>query len=382
MQYDLAAMNDLHRLAARTLCLGFDGIEPSPAVLEMVRAGAGGVILFSRNVRDARQVQRLSAALKAAAAGPLLVCIDQEGGRVARLRRGFTALPPMRTLGATGDGALARDVGRLLGRELHAVNIDLDFAPIVDVDTNPSNPVIADRAFSAEPSVVADLGAALITGLQEQGVAACAKHFPGHGDTAHDSHLRLGCVDLTSDRLRSVELPPFEAAVRAGVTSIMTAHVVYPALDRDHPATMSHAAIDGILRKEMGFEGVVVADDLEMKAIADHFSLEDSLIGGLNAGVDLFLICHTPAKQQAAVEIVAKAVGDGRVPRKRLEEAAARVDGMARRFAKPAGDDDPAGVLDSAEHRAVVRRIERAAALDAPIGSVAGSGVDPTEVRR
>ena len=181
----------LDREVASLLCVGFTGTEPSPEVLELIARGVGGVILFSRNVRDAEQVAALSAALKRAAGRPLLISVDQEGGRVARLRapQGFTELPPMRALGATGDEHLAFAVGALLGRELRAVGIDQDYAPVVDVDTNPRNPVIGDRSLGRDPAAVGRLGAAVARGLQSAGVAACAKHFPGHGDTSQDSHL-------------------------------------------------------------------------------------------------------------------------------------------------------------------------------------------------
>ncbi|HET8732938.1 MAG TPA: beta-N-acetylhexosaminidase, partial [Anaeromyxobacteraceae bacterium] len=226
---------------AGLLCVGFDGTTPSPEVLELVRRGVGGVILFARNVESAEQVAELTASLKRAAGRPLLVSVDQEGGRVARLRarHGFTELPPMRALGETGDEGLAFEVGALLGSELRAVGIDQDYAPVVDVDTNPANPVIGDRSLSRDPERVGRLGAALARGLQSAGVAACAKHFPGHGDTSQDSHVALPRLAHSLERLEAVELPPFRALARAGVASVMTAHVVFEALDPKRPATLS-----------------------------------------------------------------------------------------------------------------------------------------------
>ena len=234
-------------------CVGFHGTSPSPEVKELVRRGVHGVILFARNVVDAEQVAALVAELKTYAGRPLLVAVDQEGGRVARLRgpQGFTELPPMRALGERGDAALAREVGALLGRELRAVGIDQDYAPVVDVDTNPANPVIGDRAFSRDPEVVGRLGAALAEGLQAQGVAACAKHFPGHGDTSQDSHLELPCLPHAMERLDRVELAPFRALARAGVAAVMTAHVVFEALDPVRPATLS-AKVMRLLRERDG----------------------------------------------------------------------------------------------------------------------------------
>ncbi len=267
----------LDRDIAGLFCIGFHGTAPSLEVLDLIRRGVHGVILLGRNVAEAEQVAQLVGDLKRAAGDRrLLVSIDQEGGRVARLRaaHGFTELPPMQALGKTGDADLARQVGALLGRELRAVGIDLDYAPCVDVNTNPANPVIGDRALSGNPAQVAWLGAALAQGLQSQGVAACAKHFPGHGDTSQDSHVDLPRLPHSLERLRRVELPPFAALARAGVASVMTAHVVFEALDPDRPATLS-APVLRLLREELGFDGCCISDDLEMKAVAEHFPLEE-----------------------------------------------------------------------------------------------------------
>ena len=343
---------------AGLLCVGFTGTAPSPEVLELVRRGVGGVILFSRNLVDAAQVSELTAALKRAAGRPLLVSIDQEGGRVARLRaaHGFTELPPMRALGQAGDEALAHRVGRLLGLELRAVGIDQDYAPVVDVDTNPANPVIGDRSLSRDAAEVGRLGAALARGLQSVGVAACAKHFPGHGDTSQDSHVDLPRLPHTLARLRAVELPPFTALARAGVAAVMTAHVVFEALDADRPATLSPAVM-ALLRTECGFAGCCVSDDLEMKAITAHLPLEVVAPGAVAAGVDQLLICHTPAVQHAAIDLVRRAVEDGRLPRERLREAMARVAGLLA-YAGPAPDPRlAAAALRTPEHLALAARI-------------------------
>ena len=247
--------------------MGFHGTSPSPEVLELIARGVGGVILFSRNLVDAEQVAELTGALKRAAGRPLLVSIDQEGGRVARLRaaHGFTELPPMRRLGERGDERLAFEAGALLGRELRAVGIDQDYAPVVDVDTNPLNPVIGDRSFSRDPERVGRLGAALARGLQSAGVAACAKHFPGHGDTSQDSHHVLPRLPHPLERLEAVELRPFTALARAGVAAVMTAHVVFEPLD---PRAAGHplaAGAGACCAETCGFEGACVSDDLEMK---------------------------------------------------------------------------------------------------------------------
>src|SRR5512146_1069601 len=210
-------MRTVDEEVAGLFAVGFQGTAPTAEVLELVRRGVYGVVLFASNVESAEQVAELVAALKRTAGRRLLVSIDQEGGRVARLRspHGFTELPPMRALGATADQHLAYQIGALLGRELRAVGIDQDYAPVVDVDTNPANPVIGDRSFSRDPDEVARMAAALARGLQDSGVAACAKHFPGHGDTSQDSHTALPHLPHALDRLKEVELVPFRALAQA-----------------------------------------------------------------------------------------------------------------------------------------------------------------------
>ncbi len=349
----------LDRDAAALLCVGFHGKTPSPEVLELIERGVGGVILFSRNVESAEQVAELTAALKRAAGPrPLLVSIDQEGGRVARLRapQGFTELPPMRALGQAGDAGLAFEVGALLGRELRAVGIDQDYAPVVDVDTNPANPVIGDRSLSRDPAEVGRLGAALAQGLQSAGVAACAKHFPGHGDTAQDSHHDLPRLPHTLDRLRAVELPPFTALARVGVAAVMTAHVIFEPLDAARPATLSPEVMR-LLRDECGFRGCCVSDALEMKAIAAHFPLEEAAPGAVAAGVDQLLICWGTEVQHQAIDLVRRAVEDGRIPRARLEEAKARVAELLRWAGPPPDPRAARGALRTDQHLRLAARI-------------------------
>jgi beta-N-acetylhexosaminidase len=352
-------VTDFDPAVASLFTVGFHGTSPSPEVLELVRRGVYGVVLFARNVVDAPQVAALVADLKRAAGErPLLVSVDQEGGRVARLRaaQGFTELPPMRALGETGDEALARAVGAVLGRELRAVGIDQDYAPCVDVDTNPANPVIGDRSFSRDAAVVGRLGAALAEGLQGAGVAACAKHFPGHGDTSQDSHRDLPRLPHDLDRLRAVELPPFRALARAGVAAVMTAHVVFEALDPRRPATLSRPVVD-LLRGECGFDGCAISDDLEMSAVAAHFPLEEAVPAALAAGVDALMVCHDAAVAHRAIDVARRAVEDGSVPRPRLEEACRRV-GRLLRWAGPPPDPRAAvAVLRSRMHLAVAARV-------------------------
>ncbi|MFM7052670.1 MAG: beta-N-acetylhexosaminidase [Planctomycetota bacterium] len=336
---------DAENLVRPLLWIGFDGKVPSPEAARLVHEGVGGVILFARNVGTAGETRALIAELKSIAPGPLLLSVDQEGGRVARLTEGFTRFPPLRELGGRPP-AEVRAVGRALGAEVRAAGFDIDLAPVVDVDSNPANPVIGDRSFSRDPHEVAALGAAMIAGLEEH-LAACAKHFPGHGDTDKDSHYDLPRLPHALDRLRACELVPFRAAVAAGVSCVMTTHVVFDALDPGTPATMSAAAI-ALLRGEIGFKGVCVSDCLEMKAIADHFGCGPAAVRAVAAGVDALLVSHTADTQHEVVAHLAAAVMDGAVPEGRVREARARLDALAARHARPAHAEDAAGAAPTA----------------------------------
>ena len=375
----LAMADSLETLAARCLTVGIQGLEAAPEALELVRRGVGGVILFARNVQDPEQVAGLSRALKQAAPGPLVLSIDQEGGRVQRLRGpAWTELPSMRRMGELPGAeaeALCREAGALLARELSACGLDLDYAPVVDIDTNPANPVIADRSFSRDAQRVARLGVALGQGLEESGVASCVKHFPGHGDTAQDSHLTLPRLPHGLERLHDVELVPFAAAAHAGLASVMTAHVVFEAFD-SLPATLSPKALR-LLRDQVGFQGCCISDDLEMKAIADTVGVVDAAVRAVAAGVDCLLVCHTLALQHAAIDALVAAVRSGTLSHDRLAEAAGRV-ARLQRFARPASAVDPAraaAACGTSDHRALAQRFNRGQ-------PIAQSGVDPTEWRK
>ncbi len=348
--------------------VGFPGHAPDAEVKALIDDGIFGVILFKRNIGTPAQTAALIRNLKAHAGRPFVLAVDQEGGRVARLRGApFTTLPSMRDIGKSRDANLAARVGQLLAFEVRALGFDWDFAPVLDVDTNPKNPVIGDRALHHEAKEVARLGVALAQGMESGGVASCGKHFPGHGDTAQDSHLALPRLPHDLKRLRDVELVPFAAFAKARLSSLMTAHVIFEALESAVPATMSKPVLEGLLRKELGFEGVLVSDDLEMKAIASHYSVEQAVVDGVNASVDLFLVCHDAKVQRAAIAALARAVEEGRVKEARVDEALARLAALSRRFAR--GPEDLLGTLGSGEHGRL------AAGLDA--GTFVGR--DPTE---
>jgi beta-N-acetylhexosaminidase len=318
----------LARLAGQLLSVGFDGASPSDQLRARIASGeVGGVMLFRPNIVDPAQLASLVGALRALApaGAPLLVSIDQEGGLVQRLRAPATVWPPMLSVGAGGDPTRTAAVGRALGEELAALGIGWDFAPVLDVHTNPANPVIGNRAFGSTPEAVAAHGLAFWRGLRAAGLVGCAKHFPGHGDTRTDSHHELPVVEHDLDRLRRVELAPFAAAARAGVEAFMTAHVLYPALDPDRPATLSRRIATELLRGELGFSGVLVSDDLGMKAVADRYSIEELATGAIEAGVDHLLVREPAERQVAAFEAIVRAAESRSAVRARVEESAARV---------------------------------------------------------
>ena len=377
-------MDEFERQAARCVFVGIQGTTLAPAELELVRRGVGGVILFARNVAEPDQVAELARSLKAGAPGPLLICVDQEGGRVQRLRPPhWIAWPSMRRLGeidqqggldGTNGTVIAERVGEMIARELSASGIDVDFAPVLDVDTNPDNPVIGDRSFSRDPRRVARLGVALAQGLERSGVASCAKHFPGHGDTSQDSHLTLPRLAHDEKRLWEVELVPFVAAARAGIASVMTAHVRFETFDR-LPATLSPVALR-LLRQDIGFRGCCISDDLEMRAISDIWGIPDAAELSITAGCDAVLVSHTLQHQHDAIDAIARGARAGPLPRERLAEAASRVETL-QKFARPATAIDPSSASSAtaatAHRQFAARLLEAAARIERPI--------DPTERR-
>lgn len=327
-------MNHLSQL----VIFGFEGASFTPELFAFLKeAKPGGIVLFKRNIETPLQVRQLVGDLQSASPVPLIVGADQEGGRVARFGVPFTRIPAMGKLGraAAENPSLAFEVGRVLGRELSAVGVTLDFAPVLDVATNPANPVIGDRAFSSDPEVVARLGTELIRGLQGEGVAACGKHFPGHGDTDVDSHVGLPKVPHARERLDACELVPFRAAISAGVAAMMTAHICLPALDREEPATVSRSITTGILREELGFGGLILTDCLTMEGIAFRYPPAESAWRAIAAGADIAIVCHSREKQLAALEGLRRAADEGRLGEERIAEALGRIARFKERYPPP-----------------------------------------------
>lgn len=361
------SLRDARRAIGQLIIAGFDGHSLPGDLRTLAREfDLGGVILFSRNVSEPEQVAEIAREARALTRElPLWVSTDQEGGRVARLKSPFTVWPPMRTLGRSGDDRLAERFGRALAAELRAVGISLDFTPVLDILTNRDNPAIGDRALAERAEDVARLGAVLVRALQDEGIAACGKHFPGHGDTSVDSHHDLPLVEHPPDRIDRVELVPFRAAIEAGAAGIMTAHLLIPALDAERPATLSPAIVSGMLKQSLGHPGVVFTDDMGMGAIAKRYGAPEATVAAVAAGCDVVLLCGTGQELQVqALEALIHALEDGTLPLARVEDALARHRRVKERFL---ADPRPLPLTGSAlrtllgrdEHQAVADEMAR-----------------------
>ncbi|WP_046214931.1 glycoside hydrolase family 3 protein [Paenibacillus wulumuqiensis] len=311
---------------------GFHNVTPDEQVRILIEQyHTGGVIYFRRNIGTPRQITELSAQLQQVAKHsglpPLFIAIDQEGGMVSRIdREELSLIPGNMSLGAADDPDLTGQVAAISARELRALGINLNLAPCIDVNNNPRNPVIGVRSYSEKPDKVAEHGAAAIIAMQTEQVAATAKHFPGHGDTEVDSHYGLASIPHDRTRLELVELLPFRRAIEAEVDLIMSAHVIFPAFEPESiPATLSHAVLTGLLREQMGFEGLIITDCLEMHAIARHFPIPEAAVRSLQAGADLLLVSHTLKDQIAAIKAVRTAVAEGRLTEERINESVERI---------------------------------------------------------
>ena len=358
----------LRRQIGQLLIAGFDGHQVPVELRALAREfGLGGVILFARNLDEPGQIADLCyEAARLVPDVPTWVSIDQEGGRVARLKAPFTRWPPMATLGRSGDVRLAERFARALASELKAVGVSLDYAPVLDVMTNPKNEVIGDRALGEKAGDVARLGAAIVRALQAEGVAACGKHFPGHGDTSTDSHFELPVVEHPPARLREVEFLPFRAAIEAGVATIMTAHVLMPAIDEERPATLSKQIVTGLLREELGYPGVILSDWLGMKAVAERYSVPSAAVLAIEAGCDGVLLCEEGHDAQVeTLEALIHAVEDETLPRSRVEDALKRHQRAKERFlaagvaSRPPSTKTLDQTLGRGEHQAIAEEMAR-----------------------
>jgi beta-N-acetylhexosaminidase len=350
--------------------LGFPGHELSGELSGLLAGGLAGVAIYPRNFRDAAELSRLTHAIRQAAARPVLIGIDQEGGTKFSLGEPFTPWPSAAELGRLADSRIVEQVARAMARELCAAGVNLNFAPMLDLATNPNSPVTSGRSFGRDPQHVAQMGCAFLRGLQAEGVLACAKHFPGHGDTAVDPHLELPRFDGPRERLMTHELVPFAAAIKVGVPLIMTAHILLPRMDSAWPSSLSRELLQSILRGPLGFDGIILADDLGMGAIARQYKIGESAVRTLQAGTDVAMLCHDWAAVAPALEAVAQAIsaarsntGPGTGPDTKIDprltaQSRARIDRLQQRLLEmEKADAPPLEVIGCPEHRVLAAEI-------------------------
>ena len=344
----------------------------------IVENNISGVVLFSRNVSEPKQVRELCNEIQSLRhqtpeKTPLYIAIDMEGGRVARLKAPFTQWPPLKKLGDLDSPTVSFNFAKAMGMELKAVGINLDFAPCIDIFTNPKNTVIGDRAVSSDPEMVAKHTSALIRGYMKSEIIPCAKHFPGHGDTIIDSHEDLPVEQADLDRLNSVELVPFKKAFKSRLDLTMTAHITFPKIDPNWPVTLSEIFLKQMLREELRYRGLIITDDLDMKALAKHYDREMIPVRALQAGADLLLYCNEPESPPRAIEGIAKALSDGKLKKADLENTYKRILAMKKESIPnpdPISWEEATQLIGHADHYKLSQAI---AAGEVPSGLVAMS---------
>lgn len=316
--------------------VGLEGYSLDDNSLEMIeKHHVGGFILFKRNIKDVEQLVALTNALKAANSNnkiPLFISVDEEGGIVSRMPEGVKKLPSSGSLGRLGSEELSYEVGKILGYELKLFGFNMNFAPVLDINSNPQNPVIGERAFGSDKELVSKLGIQTMKGIQSQGIISVVKHFPGHGDTSVDSHVGLPRVDHGLERLREFELVPFAKAIESGADAVMVAHILFPQIDPENPSTLSKAIITDILKEEMGFEGVVITDDMTMGAIMENYSIGEAVVKSILAGSDLILVCHGHENGLQAITAIREAVEEGAISEDRIDESVYKILKLKKKY--------------------------------------------------
>lgn len=315
---------------------GFEGPAVNDHVESLIREHqVGGLILFSRNMEDKNQLLNLITDLRAANKSnrfPLFIAVDEEGGRISRLPGNSPRFPSNKAHGERNDPEYSFMVGQEIGAALASFGFNMNFAPVLDIFSNPQNEVIGDRSFGDNPQIVSELGLAMMKGLQRKNIISVVKHFPGHGDTRMDSHLGLPVVDYARERLDSFEFVPFKEAIGGGAEAIMTAHIIYPQLDPARPATMSGQILTGILRHDLGFKGLIITDDLEMGAITENYVLEEAALEAVLAGADMLLVCHHSEYQEQVLGRLKEAVQNGELTIERVDASVARIIKLKQRY--------------------------------------------------
>lgn len=354
--------DDIRRQVGQLFLVGFDGYSvPESYKAAMSEFHIGGTIYFKRNVESPAQLAELSNELQFQCrpkdAPGFLISIDHEGGKVNRLPKPFTKFPGIDYLGEMGSPRVAFQFGLVHGRELTAVGINVNFAPVVDVLTNPNNPVMKNRTFSSDPEVCAKLGSAVCRGLQKAGVAAVAKHFPGHGDTSEDSHLTLPVVKKSLAEMETCEFVPFKRMIRSRVEGMMTAHLINQGIDPENPSTLSKKTMDGILRGQLRFSKVIFTDDMEMKAVSANYGPEEAAVMAIEAGCDILIYRGDPGFPVSCYEAILKAVESGRISRERLSLSVQRILALKKGYCRTSA---PVDVTQISQHIGLPEHLELA----------------------
>ncbi len=336
---------------ARRFLIGFEGTTLPRQVRQWLGENLAGVAIYPRNFRNVEELAGLASEIRSVSRGPILVAIDQEGGTRFSLPEPFTQWPSPSELGRLADADAVEAVARAIGSELAAVGCNLDFAPMLDLHVNEASPVTQVRSFGADPQLVGRAGSAFLRGLGKAGVLGCAKHFPGHGDAQVDPHENLPVFSGSADRLAKTELVPFAAAIEAGAATIMTAHILLPKIDAAHPASLSRRILTGILREQMGFRGLILADDLGMGAIARRHAPGEAAVATFAAGADIAMFCHDGSQIEPAMNETARALKEGRLSAEEWVTAGQRIETTLERVSHATQTN--LKIVGSAAHRAL-----------------------------
>ncbi|WFD08915.1 beta-N-acetylhexosaminidase [Tepidibacter hydrothermalis] len=334
---DIMNSLSLEEKLGQMVIVGFNGYEVDSDFRDLLESyKVGGVILFKRNIKNSEQLLNLNNNIKSINSKnklPLFISVDEEGGRITRLPEGSTKFPSNKVIGKENDKDLSYKIGKQIGTELNNFKFNMDFAPVLDIYSNPKNTVIKDRSFGTDSEIVKKLGVATMKGLQDSNVISVVKHFPGHGDTTVDSHIGLPVVNHDKQRLDKFELIPFKEAINNGVDAVMTAHIVLPNVDKSKkPATLSETILTDILRNELNFSGVIITDDMEMGAIVNNYGTKNASVEAIKAGADIVLMCHTKEKQIEALEGLKEAVNSGEISIERIDESVKRIIKLKRKY--------------------------------------------------
>ncbi|MDR7870772.1 MAG: beta-N-acetylhexosaminidase [Tissierellaceae bacterium] len=324
----------LEEKVGQLLIVGFEGTELSDITGAYIEdLGVGGLIFFSRNIKSKDQVNTLVEEIKGSSNNiPLFLAIDEEGGKVSRMPQEYKKLPDSIDIGNTNDTDLAFEYGELLGNRVKSLGLNLNFAPVMDINSNPNNPVIGKRAFGTTPEIVSEMGLQVASGIRSTSVIPSIKHFPGHGDTSTDSHIELPVIEKNVDELKGFELKPFKAAIEEDIEMIMSAHILVPSIDEKYPATLSQKILGDLLRDEMGYDGVIISDDMTMGAIVNNYTLEEASIDFLKAGGDILLVCHGVENPRLVIDKILESIETGELTEDEINKKVYRILELKNRY--------------------------------------------------